>query len=220
MTAPLPVDVFADTFEATFGTAPVSALAQRVLDGLGPAVRAQAGQLLPALLEAILTPAQDVDGIVVDPTGRPGWSPLFDLDSTPQPAWLGQLVGVPVDLGVTPQEARSRIADRPAQRRGTPAALVAAVKAVLTGSRRVELLERDGGAYQLTVQVYEAETPNVTAVERAVATQKPVGIVATVQVLTGATYQHMTDVHGPSLADFAVDFPTYADARDHLPEAP
>jgi hypothetical protein len=215
-----PVDTFAEQFEAQFGVVGVSTLTERILLALGPALRAQAGGLLPTLLEGLVGPALDVDVIVTDPSGRPGWSPLFDLDSSPHPAWLGQLLGVPVDLAVNSDQARERILDRPAQRRGTPAALTTAVQAVLTGSRRVELVERDGDAYQLRVRVYEAEVPDVTAVERAVASQKPVGVVATVQVLTGATYQHMTDVHGPAYADFTADFTSYDAARDHLPEAP
>lgn len=198
----------------------MSAVAERILDGIGPAARAQAGPVLQDLVQSLATPAAEVDTLV-QPGSRAGWASAFDLDTSPYPRWLAQLVGVNVPGGLTDDQVRVLVRDRPAQRRGTPAALLAAVRATLQGGRRAELLERvNGNAYATTVRVYQSEIPNldVTAVERAAAAQKPVGLVVTVQVLSGATVEHMRTIHGPTVSDYLSRFPTVRAAADHIPE--
>lgn len=101
----------------------------------------------------------DVDDRVRDNDSGLGWARELDPDLTLSPAWLGQFVGVTVPDGLSLADARARVLERASFRRGTPAALVAAAQAQLTGSRRVDLFERDGSAYQLRVRTYEAETP-------------------------------------------------------------
>lgn len=198
-------------------------VADRVLEGLGPAFRAAAGPLLPDMVTALVSEDEPADQLIqpADPDAPSWirwWPAAFDLDGTPDPVWLGQLIGTAVPGGLTLEEQRAYIADRPAWRRGTRAALLAAVQSTLTGLKRVTIDERDGSAWQLTVSVYEAETPDPDAALAAALSQKPVGIVLDFQVLEGATYAHMTAEHGPTYADEAAEFPTYADAISHLPE--
>jgi hypothetical protein len=197
----------------------MSGVAERVLDGLGPAFVERAGPLLAPLVEG-LTAELDATDTLLAPTDR-GWPLLWDLNLTPYPAWLGQVVGTHVPDGLTPQAQRDYVRDRRAWKRGTPGAIRAAVTAALRGSRRADLLERDTSPWHLTVQVYASEVPSgdTAPLLAAAVSQKPVGIVVDIEVLTGATYAHMTTVHGPTYADFTTAFGSYADARDHIPEA-
>lgn len=193
--------------------------AERVLDALGDGFQAAAGPGLVPLVEAYAEPLNTTDALVT-PTPR-GWAAAFDLDTTPDPRWLGALAGSRPPGGATTEQAREFIRDRASWRRGTPAAMRAAVAALLTGARRVVLLERDGSPWRLTVRVFTPEVPpGVTAadIKRAALTQKPVGIVLTVEIVAGASYDHMQEQHGPTYAAQAASFPTYAQAMNHLPE--
>lgn len=195
------------------------AAAARIVEALGDAFRAMAGPGLVPLVEGLAGPLAAVDDRVAV-TDR-GWASVFDLNATPDPAWLGSVIGSPVPAGMTTEQAREFVRTRAYWRRGTPAAIQAAVAVHLTGLRRVVLRERDGGPWQLTVQVYNAElAPGVTLahLQAAVASQKPVGIIATVQLVAGASYGHMAAEHGPTYAVSTSEFPTHAAATNHLPE--
>lgn len=198
----------------------MTAFADRVLDGLGPAFGGRAGDLLEQLVDGLTSEVGATDALL-SPAGAEEWPVVFDLDTTPHPGWLGQTAGTRVPGGLTRQQEREYVRDRRAWRRGTPAAIKAAVAATLRGSRRVDLVERNGSPWRLTVQVYASEVPNGDTAPILVAaiSQKPVGIVVDVEVISGASYAHMETTHGPTYADFATAFPTYSQARDHVPEA-
>lgn len=201
----------------------MTTLTDRVLDALGPGLVARAGVGLAALVDGLAGGLRDADDRLA-PTGR-GWATAFDLDTTPEPKWIGTATGTTVPGGLTLAQQRTYVRDRPAFRRGTPTALVAAVAGVLTGTQRVELLERDGGPWRATVRVYAAELPGTTAdVLAAALAHKPVGILLDVIELTGATYDHLTAYHGTYEA-LAATFPTYDAATPgattltyHVPE--
>lgn len=197
----------------------MTAFADRVRDGLGPAFTERAGALLDPLVDGLTGEVAATDDLVA-PAGDDRWPVMFDLDTTPHPGWLGQAAGTRVPRGLTLQQQREYVRDRRAWRRGTPSAIKAAVAAVLRGSRRVDLLERDTSPWHLTVQVYDAEVPggDTEPVAAAARSQKPYGLLVDVQVLTGATVAHMRDFHGPTVADYTAAFATVGDARDHVPE--
>lgn len=196
-----------------------SQFAQRVLDGAGPAFAEQAGPLLEPFVDGLTSQVAATDALL-SPAGDDAWPVVFDLDVTPHPAWLAQIAGTRLPGGLTKQQQRDYVRERRAWRRGTPAAIRSAVQAALRGSRRVELVERDGSPWHLTVRVYDAEVPDGDPgpVLAAAVSQKPVGVTVTVDVLPGATVDHMTLFHGPTVADYAAAFATVADARDHVPE--
>lgn len=198
----------------------MTAFSDRVLDGLGPAFADRAGALLPVLVDGLTAELETTDELL-SPAGDRAWPVLFDLNASPFPGWLGQATGTKVPAGLSPQEQRDYVRDRRAWQRGTPGAIRAAVAATLRGSQRVELLERDGSPWRLTVQVYASEVGDgdTYSILAAAESQKPVGIVVTLQVLTGATYAHMATNHGPTYADLTAAFGTYQQARDHIPEA-
>lgn len=108
------------------------------------------------LYEEIVTLAYDAT------TGEEGWSILVDVDRVPSNAldWLSQFVGVVQISGLTDQQKKDRIVAREGFRRGTPAGMRAAAQVYLTGTKTVNILERDtGSAYHMAVQTYQSETP-------------------------------------------------------------
>jgi len=124
---------------------------------------------------------------LVDQVARPAvedrgpWETLLDIDNTPAVflPWVAQCVGVDPGglVGLTEFQQRDFIRDTAGWRRGTPAAMLGAVKPYLTGTQQVRMIERDESAYRLTVITRTSETPDPAAAERALRTQKPAGIV-------------------------------------------
>lgn len=197
----------------------MTAFSDRVVEATGEAFTAQAGPLLAALVDALTTPVADTDAQLQP--GPRGWAGIYDLDQTIDPAWLGQLAGTRVPDGLTSAQARDYVRSRPGFRRGTPGALKAAVAALLTGNQRVELIERDGSPWRLTVQILAGEIGDgvtIPQIRAAIDSQKPVGIIATLEVRSGASFQHMANRHGPTFTAEATAFPTFADAIAHQPE--
>jgi hypothetical protein len=183
---------------------------------MGAAVRRRAGVLLEPVVNAFAAGVDRADRITG--TDSAPWADTFHLDRTSDPAWLGAATGTPVPGGLTVEQQRAYVRDRPAQRRGTVGALKATVAATLRGSKRVEVSERNPDPDRVRVSVYSSEVTDLAVTTAAAMSQKPVGLLLAVDVLTGATYAHMTATHGPSYADFTARFATYADARDHVPE--
>lgn len=196
-----------------------SAVAQRIRDALGDAFARHAGPGLDPLLDGYADQLVPADQRLT--LTAAGWAQAFDLALTPDPAWIGHLLGTQIPGGLSVEETRAFITGRAYWRRGTPAAMRAAVQPLLGGTQTVSLFERDGSPWRLTLRVYETEVlPGVTLdqVQAAAATQKPVGIVLTCEIVPTASYQHFADVHGPAYSDVAADFPTYQSAEVHVPE--
>lgn len=76
---------------------------------------------------------------------------------------------------------RNRIKELPAQNRGTAQSIIAAAQQYLTGNKTVYLIERDGGAYKLTVLTLAEETPSASQVKAAIEEQLPGGIILNYQ---------------------------------------
>ncbi len=141
-------------------------------------------------LDAMLSPLQLVEDLARDDNqGRPGQTALLDIDRCPPVAlrWRGQLSGVRVTPGdVTDPawaaRARAEIRNAAGLKRGTPAAIVGAVQATLTGMRVVRLIERDSSPYHFTVIVRTSECPDPAVSEAAARAQKPAGLVMTFTV--------------------------------------
>lgn len=162
------------------------------------------------LLDSVGRQIDQVDELVRDSDSGPGWSALLDPDRTPVPAYLAQFVGVRIPGGVTDAQARALVVAQPATRRGTVQALEAAAQTTLTGSRYVEVIERDGGAYRITVRTYDTETPDRAVTEAALQDAKPAGLVLTHQIvsatsfalLEGAPTQTFTDLEAQPAEPF------------------
>jgi hypothetical protein len=176
----------------------VSTFSDRVLDGLGPTFAERAGDQLEPLVDGLTVELEATDTLV-SPTAR-GWATVFDLDTTPQPGWLGRAFGTKVPGGLTLEEERAFVRDQAAWRRGSLNAMAAAVQAKLTGTKRVGFVERDGTPWRISLVVYSGEMTGTTEELLAVAaTQKPVGL-----VLDG-----VTTLDAPTFADIAADYESF-----------
>lgn len=161
-------------------------------DALGPGQTTgddEGGYLLLRLLEGVGSLLGDVDDRVRATAEGGGWEQELDVDTTRSPRWLGQFVGVRIPDGTPLVRARELVRERRAFRRGSPAALRDAARNLLTGTRRVDLFERDGGnAYRVRVRTYESETPDPAAVYAALLEAKPAGLLLEHEVYPGASY--------------------------------
>lgn len=142
----------------------MASLTDRARNKLQPALYADVenGGILDAYLNGLVSSLQEVEDYAADSDAGPGWSIVLDLDRAPDKfmTWLSQFVGVDatVPLGQTPDQLRAAISDRPNWKRGTPAAISAAVKPFLTGNKTVIIRERDTSPYHFSVITYDAET--------------------------------------------------------------
>jgi hypothetical protein len=161
-----------------------------------------AGWSLLILTNAIGTMYQLVEDWVRDSAAGPGWSLLMDVDRCPVEAlpWLGQFVGVRLLPNSSEADQRARIASTDGFRRGTPAAMIGAAQATLTGTRTLRFKERSGDtavtpeyAYYLDAVTYKNETPDPAATLRALLAQKPAGLVLTYNAIDQNTWQIVKD---------------------------
>lgn len=200
-----------------FTETPPNPVAGRVLDGLGPTFVERAGSVLSLLVHELTLPMVDLDEAITATEG--GWAAIFDLDQTPQPAWLGNAVGTQAPFHGSAFEQRAYVRDRPGWRRGTPASLLAAIRSVYPDGR-VDITERNGSPWRIKVRIYDAEaTPEQErALAIALEEQRPTGIILELVTAEGATIAHAAAEHGPTVADLAADFATIDALSEHVPE--
>lgn len=185
-------------------------VADRVLDGLGPAYRAAAGALLDDLVAGLTSQLERVDELV-QPTAS-GWAAVFDLDATPQPRWLGAATGTKVPGGLTTDQQRAFVRDRSAWRRGTVDAMAAAVRTLLTGGKHVWIDERfEADAWHVAIRVYAPDATGLTEdqILAAAATQKAYGLVLdSVSYEAAVTYDDLSELYA-DYEDAETDWTAY-----------
>lgn len=123
---------------------------------------------------------EQVRSYVSDREDMQGWSVIFNVNTCPPEAlpYLAQFVGVHFEDSLTVAQQRAKIVERPAFKRGTPAALLAAVKQHLTGAKFVFMVERhEGFAYRLLIRTFTSQTPEPAVTLADILSQKPAGIV-------------------------------------------
>lgn len=157
-------------------------LGEAVYARLGP-VAAQDESLgwpLLTFVQALCEMGRQVEELVRG--GEQAYDPLLDVDLSPDwnLPYIGQFVGVRVTPGASPAQARAQIRGVGGFQRGTPAAMIAAVRATLTGTQYVGLVERDGDQDHITVTTRSAETPNPAATLAAALSQKAAGLILAV----------------------------------------
>jgi hypothetical protein len=161
-----------------------SALGEAVYAHLGPvAVQDEPlGWPLLTLVQALAEMGRQVEDLVrPDDPDRRAWDPLLDVDLSPDwnLPYIGQYVGVRVTPGGTPAQWRAQIRGVGGFKRGTVAAMREAVRATLTGTQFVDIIERDGDPWHITVTTRSAETPNPAAALAAAMSQKAAGLILT-----------------------------------------
>lgn len=145
-------------------------------------------------LDSLMRQLDEVEQLSRDTDAYVGWGRLLDLQDTPDNAlpWLAQFVGVVPLQGLDPASQRIRIGDAAGWKRGAPGAIKAAAQQVLTGTRRVDLFERDGSAYRFRIRTYAGETPDAEKVRQAVLELKPAGLVFTYEIQQGPTLNELS----------------------------
>jgi hypothetical protein len=200
----------------------VSRFAEDTYKRLGPAADAIGGDELRGwhLLHftyALALMFKRVEDLVRSNDGSPPWRNAVDVNTaaTQDLPFVGQLFGSRPIAGDTDAQARTRIRSVSGFKRGTTAAQLAAVQAVLTGTKYVALVERAGGnAYALQVSTRAAETPDVAlATARSIAA-KPAGLTLTFVATASVTWGEM-EIRNSAATWLAVEaqFATYADAE-------
>lgn len=159
---------------------------------------------------------QIVDDLGRDSGGVVGWGKLLDPTTCPDYAlpWLGQLVGVDVDQTLSVPNQRLQIQSVAGWSRGTPASIIAAAQAYLSGTKFVSLQERfSGNAYWLGINTHTAETPaDTTAMIAAITAVKPAGIILFLNVTPGQTFGAML-AHDLTFQGTKTNWPTFDDLR-------
>lgn len=141
----------------------VSQAAEELFAALGP-WRDQdsddTGWVLLRMCEAAASPLQSIiDNARDQPNGTPGWARVMSADTAPDSwlPWLGQFVGVAIDTYMTPAQQRSQIKAEQSWQRGTVGYLKQTIQRYLQRTQRVDIVERDQGAYHFSVTVWRGE---------------------------------------------------------------
>lgn len=146
----------------------VSVTTERLYDGLGPwaEVDGEDTDWATLKLAASIGDEQEViDSITRDTDDGPGWSVVMDVDRTPAEflGWIAQFGGVELLFGLDDESQRIRVKGTAGFKRGSLGAVKQAAAQFLTGTRRVEVYERDGSPYRLRVRTYASETPKTVS---------------------------------------------------------
>lgn len=192
----------------------VASVTEEVYSGLTTWARADLDVWdLLVYVDTMMRQLQPIVDLVRDTETHPGWSRLLDLDAAPSEAlpWLAQFVGVTPLQGLSDEAQRIRVREAAGWRRGSPSAIKAAAKQFLTGTRLVEVYERDGSPWRFRVRTYLAETPDARAVFDAIQALKPAGLVFVHEVQAGVAIDDVTgDIGGyaQSIESFSNTLPT------------
>jgi len=172
-------------------------IADRVYNGFPQGLQTTDLQTYLGALASMFQHMEDLSGDGAN--AEPGWSSIVDVNRCPSEGlpWLAQLVGARLPVGLTDAQQRAYINTKPGWGRGTPAAMLSALQATLTGGKTVIMRERDSAAdatrpaYGLTIITNTAETPNQAASLAAILSQKPAGIILAYNVLAGQDFQSL-----------------------------
>lgn len=200
----------------------MSMFADEVYGTLAPAAAQDAdnGMALQTYVGAVGSMFGGVEALFrsADPS-VPAGAAVVDVDTAPDwwLAWLGQMVGVQVTQGATPDFQRAEIRYMRGFKRGTVASMVAAAQQTLTGNQTVAVYERNGGAYGMLVVTYTDETPDPAATERAVVAAKAAGrFPFTYRTDPGWSIGTMETAYA-TIADVEAAFSSVANLESNLP---
>lgn len=151
------------------------------------------GWVLLHLLASVGEQLHELNEVIRDTDAGPGWSQVMTPDTTPAAFidWLGQFGGVRPLLGLDEASARIRIGETSGFKRGSVGAIEGAARQFLTGTRRVEIVERDGSPWRYRVRTYLNETPDPAAVLAALMAQKPAGDILIYEVQEGISIDEL-----------------------------
>jgi hypothetical protein len=143
------------------GRPPAGSFAEALWDQMLPLTYAEGWYQYPLLkyLDGIGQMLQELD--TLSHSDIP-WEGMLHLDTIKSDAlqWLGQFLGVTIDRTLEDSDQRQQIRDHIGWQRGTPKAFMDAIRTRLTGTKTVQLYERDTSAYHFTVVTFSDETPS------------------------------------------------------------
>lgn len=183
---------------------------------VGQVIAGAPGSVARSLITAIAHGQAPVDDLVRPAAGAdpadlydPAVAPTFML---PVLAAMSGIELAPDDFADIPA-LRARIIARPVRRRGSPDAIIAEVRALLTGSQTVRMTERaDGNADLLRIETYAAESPDLDTVTAAARRRKAVGLLLEVLVIPGQTFANLRD-SGQTFGQLRDSGQTFDDVR-------
>jgi hypothetical protein len=143
---------------------------------------AEHGYATAHLCAALMKPVELISKLASEVGDRPGYADAVDLPETPTQLlpWLGQFSGTPLIDGEDPEEQRRKIREARGSHRGKVQAILSDVKATLTGTQTVTLIERYEGKTCMNLVITRAsETPDEAATLAALNNRqtKPLGAV-------------------------------------------
>lgn len=165
-------------------------LSDQIYESLGPFAAEDESGDLEAFTTALTGPAELVYSIVGEEDQDFGWSVVFDVDNCPPVIlpWLAQFEGVELTPDMSVAQQRAAIRSRENSARGRPATIIERIRRTLSIDRRVLVREKEGGAYNLWIRTFSAETPNPALTEAAAFSQKPAGIILDFGVIVEGSY--------------------------------
>jgi hypothetical protein len=141
------------------------------------------GWVTAHLCAVLMKPVELVSQLAAADGDEPGWRNAVDLDQCPAQLlpWLGQFNGTPLDGTGSEAEMRRKIREARGSHRGTTRAILSDLKATLTGTQHVTLLERNGSPFENVFLTLTSETPSEAAAREALTNRqtKPLGVINT-----------------------------------------
>ncbi len=128
------------------------------------------GWVTAHLCAVLMKPVESVSQLAAADGTKPGWRRVVDVDNAPAQLlpWLGQFNGTPLDATEPAEEQRRKIREARGSHRGTVKAIVSDLKATLTGTKFVQVLEGEGSPFANTFVVLASEVPDMEASTRAI----------------------------------------------------
>ena len=205
---------------------PVGDVTQRMYDQMDPVASQDAaiGWHLLAFVNSIGEMIQEVDDLAGDgDNGEPGWSIIVDINRIPDEGlpYLAQFIGMTFFEGTDAATMRQQIRDHISWQRGTPNAIMSGVRLFLTGTKTVQMQERNPDAYAFQVIIWASEAPADTSATsplvRYINTYaKPAGLKWTLIINPGtppSTTYTAIYTRGDTYSYDYTQFQTYADVR-------
>jgi hypothetical protein len=144
----------------------------------------QHGDAAAHLCAVLMAPIERIVKVATEVGKRPGYGRMLNVDEADVEdlRWLGLLNGTALSGLEAEEEQRRLIREARGSHRGRVSAIISDVKATLTGTKSVTVLERDGASpFENLVVTGASQTPNPTATLAALANRqtKPLGAVYT-----------------------------------------
>lgn len=136
-------------------------------------------------LDALLRQLWEIEQLSRDSEDFPGWARIMDIDAAPVDSiwWLGQFIGVTPTGGLNEAGKRIRVREADGWKRGAVGAIRGAARQFLSGTRTVNVFERDASPYNFRIQTLDAETADQDQIERAIRSLTPAGLTFVFEVL-------------------------------------